>query len=454
MAVPVSGWPECYREFFGRVSGLVGAGPGKWKCKCPAHDDKIQSLSVRVGNQGRLWVRCHAGGQCSVDAIMRALGLGIDDLFPDNKRHTKHEGKPRMSRTETVYQYTDEAGMLLFEAVRREPKSFCQRRPNPEFNPSEPPDREANPEYLYDLNGVRRVLYNLPFVLGSLARTPDKAVFVLEGEKDVETARAAGIVATTNPMGAGKWLPEFSEVLRGANVIVIPDNDAPGKAHAKAVCESLKDVARTVRYLELPGLEDKEDFSDWWRKSKGATEQKRGELVKLLRSCQFYGKGQAESPAVQPAQTVSAPVEQPAAPACPFPNSPTVAAGYTAPATEPKAAPTPVPVAVEPAPPAAEPAPAPSVPVDRAARVAQWFKDAKATAAALKAANARVETPVAFYGAVHLALAKLDQAFTMANGVPKLDMNAIGQVSLLLGAYLLQAAADFGLGCGVVSEGA
>jgi hypothetical protein len=49
-----------------------------------------------------------------------------------------------------------------------------------------------------------------------------RAIFIVEGEKDVETLRALGCVATCNPMGAGKWHEEYSEFLRDANIVLIP----------------------------------------------------------------------------------------------------------------------------------------------------------------------------------------------------------------------------------------
>ena len=117
----------------------------------------------------------------------------------------------------------------------------------------------------------------------------------------------------------------------------------------------------------------------------------------------------------------------------------------------PKAAPEPVPIEL---PPTEEPKSGPRcgpIPGDRAARVAGYIKDAKATAAALKAAGATVGTPMEFYGAIHLAVAELDKVYTLSNGVPHLDKASISQVALLMGAYLFQAAADFGLGVGLIA---
>ena len=86
-----------------------------------------------------------------------------------------------------------------------------------------------------------------------------------EGEKDADALRALGAVATCNPMGSGKekWLDEYSQALTGANVVILPDNDEAGLAHAHRIAASLQGKARRVRVAELPGLAPKGDVSDW-----------------------------------------------------------------------------------------------------------------------------------------------------------------------------------------------
>ena len=91
-----------------------------------------------------------------------------------------------------------------------------------------------------------------------------RRVFVVEGEKDVESLARLGIVATCNPGGAGKWREAYADQLTGADVIVLPDHDKAGRDHAEAVARSLAGKAARIRLLELPGLPDKGDTSDWF----------------------------------------------------------------------------------------------------------------------------------------------------------------------------------------------
>jgi len=146
------------------------------------------------------------------------------------------------------YDYTDEDGNLLFQAVRFDPKGFSQRQP------------DGAGDWEWNLKGVRRVLCRLPELIGA---DPSKPVFIVEGEKDVDRLMQLGLIATTNPMGAGKWLPEYSGYLAQRHVVVLPDNDDEGRDHANKVGYSVHGLAKSVRLLELAGLPEKGDISDW-----------------------------------------------------------------------------------------------------------------------------------------------------------------------------------------------
>jgi hypothetical protein len=128
-------------------------------------------------------------------------------------------------RIVATYDYRDEGGTLRFQVVRlRDPKSFRQRRP------------DGRGGWIWNLEGVAPLLYRLPELL---AADPTEWVFIVEGEKDVDTLWALGLVATTNPGGAGKWRPEFNRWLVGRRVVLLPDNDAPGKNHMEMIATCL-----------------------------------------------------------------------------------------------------------------------------------------------------------------------------------------------------------------------
>lgn len=231
-----------------------------WQCRCPSHEDDTASLSVSRGDDGRALVFCHAG--CSAESICQALGWTLADLMPAS--NGRHDAKPKQAKKPVaMYDYTDEDGFALFQVVRYEPKDFRQRKP------------DGNGGWLWSVKGVRVV----PFHLEQLTADPGRTVVVVEGEKDVENLEKIGVLATCNAGGAGKWTPEHADYLAGRNILIIPDNDEPGRKHAQAVAESVADTAKSIRIVELPGLHGKgQDVSDWI--SAGGTREQLLELAK------------------------------------------------------------------------------------------------------------------------------------------------------------------------------
>jgi predicted P-loop ATPase len=181
------------------------------------------------------------------------------------------EDDPRINSIydETVYDYTDAHGNLLFQVViKRFPngeKKTRQRRPNP----------TQLGEFINNIEGIERVLYRLQDVLKSLGS--GEPILIVEGEKCVLAAEKLGFVATTNPGGALKWRGEYSETLRGAHVVILPDNDDPGRKHADQVKRSLRGVAASVVEVELPNLPEKGDIADWI--ASGGTKEQLDELI-------------------------------------------------------------------------------------------------------------------------------------------------------------------------------
>ncbi|GAI72130.1 unnamed protein product, partial [marine sediment metagenome] len=103
---------------------------------------------------------------------------------------------------------------------------------------------------------------------------------IVEGEKDVENLRRMGFTATTSPMGAGKWKASYNKYLKDKEVILIPDHDQPGYLHCQRIGQSLRGIAVKIKWLKLPGLEEKEDISDWIEKEKGNTKERLLQLIK------------------------------------------------------------------------------------------------------------------------------------------------------------------------------
>jgi putative DNA primase/helicase len=156
--------------------------------------------------------------------------------------------KSLTARIEGAYDYRDERSELLFQVVRlADPKDFRQRRP-------------AERGWTWKVKGVRIVPYRLTELVKV---TSDATIYIVEGEKDADNLAGVGLVSTCNPGGAGKWRNSFAEFFANRDVVILPDNDDAGRAHAEAVASNIVTAAKRVRVLALPGLPEKGDVSDW-----------------------------------------------------------------------------------------------------------------------------------------------------------------------------------------------
>jgi len=222
------------------LSLLQGVKPsaGGYVARCPSHDDQHASLSIGEGHNGGIVIKCHAG--CVTADVLAAMDLTLRDLAPVTAAG---------STPVTVYRYDNERGEPVFEVVRTPDKRFWQRLPGAE---------KAG------LGDTPRCLYRIPDLLKA---DPSKPVFVVEGEKDADRLWAVGMPATTSPMGAGKWRPEYTEWLssrlRDRSFVILPDNDEPGIKHANEVLSSLRGAGLKAQSKMLPHLPPHGDVSDW-----------------------------------------------------------------------------------------------------------------------------------------------------------------------------------------------
>lgn len=291
---------------------------------CPYHTDTNPSASIHEDN-GHWRFKCHVP-TCGVSGDIYDLRekAGINPCFTSGvKQYTKkpHQptakakaersspkatdytlkktGKPESKRKEVAhYDYKDESGTLLSQKVRYEPKGFTQRKP------------DGKDGWIYKLGETRRVPYRLPELLKALEVNPEETVFIVEGEKDVETLRALGLISTTNPDGAGKWHiieEEAHKVLAGHPVVILPDNDDPGQKHCEDIAQSLSGIASSIKVLNLPGLPDKGDGSDWIEA--GGTVE---ELNRLVSECPEWIPAQAVESSItnQPGNQTTADAEK------------------------------------------------------------------------------------------------------------------------------------------------
>ena len=264
-----------FRSFFeSQIENLGKANRSHWaKCLCIFHEEQEPSLSVNLKNGS---FKCHGCGEKGsvFDFYMKKHGVDFNTALQDlakiagistgNQKRTRNLMKGRL---EATYDYRNEKGEIQFQVCRFTPKGFKQRRPKP--------GKEG--EWIWNMKGVPLIPYNLPEVCKA------DSVFLVEGEKDVESLRTIGLTASCNPMGAGKWRKEFNRFFKEKKVIVIPDNDAPGLKHAMAVATSLHGIAKSTKVVRLSGLQEKGDASDWI-----ADGHSRNELIEIVqKTCEW-----------------------------------------------------------------------------------------------------------------------------------------------------------------------
>jgi hypothetical protein len=270
---------------------------------------------LRFGTNGSLSIDLRKGtffsyednvGGGVLDLIKRVKGLNSKDAIAW-MRGELGINIPDARKIVATYPYRDADGTLLFEVVRYDPKDFRQRRP------------DAASGWIWQTKGVKQVPYRLPELNEAIAC--QRPVIIVEGEKDADGLAAWGIPAICNPGGAGKWSPALGQYFRGADVVIVPDNDPParnpdgtvrlkdgrpifpGQDHARDVARKLSRVADRVRILELPGLPPKGDASDWI--AAGGTAKQFWQLVET----KAVPQNKYEGPTVEPPkQENSAPI--------------------------------------------------------------------------------------------------------------------------------------------------
>jgi putative DNA primase/helicase len=296
---------EVSRFYNDRLRHLKQHG-AEWSCGCPRHGGKDANFKVEAAT-GRWY--CHSVCGCGGDIIDLEMALTGADFKTAKAEVFRIVGRiePRHTtggwREVERYPYTDPDGNLLFEVVRYlKPdgkKTFVQVRPSGvEAAGTADPERIggvptggivvglAKGKYLPDPKAERatgrptwkrasdqidydgaeyrfrncpRVPYRLPKVLSA------ETVYLPEGEKDVHTLESWGLVASCNPGGSGEshLYTGWADYFRNRHVVILPDNDDPGRKHALAVATALFNGAASIRMVELPRLPPKGDVTDW-----------------------------------------------------------------------------------------------------------------------------------------------------------------------------------------------
>jgi putative DNA primase/helicase len=141
---------------------------------------------------------------------------------------------PSLARS---YDYYNADGVLAYQVLRFDnPKTFRQRRP------------DDSGGWINSIKDIDPLPYNLP----AIVTNPKAPIFIVEGEKCADALIELGLIATTNSGGSKNWKPELAQYFADRNVIVLPDNDEAGQAHADTVIAALYGTVGKIKRLDLP----------------------------------------------------------------------------------------------------------------------------------------------------------------------------------------------------------
>lgn len=253
-----------------RLESANKRGADQYDARCPGHEDRNASLSVTIGDDGRVLLKCHAG--CETSHVVETMGLKLSDLFPPKDEaprngHAKRNA-PKQKRAHPSKQAAVDA---LLWSVRKQLKEKGNN-----VEPVEVPECEEHYVWPGDTAGeawvirfrvgddktyraVHRVGENFycgdpagkfpPLRLSEIADEP--VVILCEGGKAALAGARIKLPTTASAHGAKSAKKTDWSCFRGKTVIILADADTPGMKYANDVAAILTKLGCTVKVLQL-----------------------------------------------------------------------------------------------------------------------------------------------------------------------------------------------------------
>lgn len=247
----------------------ISCSNGVHHCICPCHDDNKPSLDIALGNI-KVVGDCKAG--CKYSDIANKIGVPQEQWYYDyydkkqdgfnsfqykEKRKMYIESREKR-KIEAIYNYFFRNGQYAFTKVRLQGKRIIY-------------GRVENERFIYGLSrnkprkSYRAVYGNLRDIKKAI--DDNKPIFIVEGEKDVDTLTKHGYTSFTYG-GVNDWQSDFAELVNGAMVIILADNDKPGIDVANRIYEDVVSVAKSVKIMvPMPDI-PKADITDYFESGK------------------------------------------------------------------------------------------------------------------------------------------------------------------------------------------
>jgi hypothetical protein len=251
-------------EFLAKLSQVQDAGDHGHMAACPAHDDQTPSLSVGVGDDGRILLHCFAG--CEPEAIVKALDLTVADLFPSRAAWRRRAQKEKKKGGSSPVEPAQGCTLAQYAHAKRLPVDFLRslglqdmtymQRPAIRIPYRNVDGQDVAVQFRLSLTGADRFrwrkgstpcLYALWRIKEVWTRT---MVVLCEGPSDVQTLWFHHIPALGLPSATGwkdAWVPLFDGI---ATIYVVLEPDQGGEAVLKAIGASK--LRNRVRLITLP----------------------------------------------------------------------------------------------------------------------------------------------------------------------------------------------------------
>ena len=271
----------------------IGGNPYQGLGNSPYREDKHPSFSFNA--EKGVWNDFTTGEGGSIKSFCQKMGIPTPwDGKVNNRGNGRNAGnggthKKISKDTQTLYDYKDETGTILFQSVRIDKttgKTFFQRRP------------DGNGGWINALNGTRIVPYRYPEMIKAL-ESGVKQLFIPEGEKCVDLLRSLGLNAICNPCGS-KWKWEklndefYRHISTDTEIIVLADADKPGQGHADDVIRNFNkrgySKLKTITLHTAITEKDGKDVYDWIKDE----EHTKTELLKLVAKSPTYQQNQMD----------------------------------------------------------------------------------------------------------------------------------------------------------------
>ena len=244
---------------------------------CPFHNDTTPSCSFNFQTGHFNCFGCGEKGSI-FDFCMKKHGVDFSTALSDLRKiagSNGHAGVRRRRKRKAVQQFFDPVNIesITYYELGKPNDIYvytCEQgvkhylyvcRFDPMGDRKEKTFRQCRPDgkggVIWSTKDIKLVPYRLPELSES------KYCFLVEGEKDVDTLKRIGLVASCNPMGAGNWPDDLNQYFTDKKIAILPDNDKPGRKHALKVARSLHGIAASIKMVELPDLPAKSDVTDW-----------------------------------------------------------------------------------------------------------------------------------------------------------------------------------------------